>query len=292
MSRWKAVCSCLAVVVSLTACGGSSDPSDPSPSNTTSLESQNKELVRRFYTEVIGQGNTSLAPELFAADYDPHDSSVPDGPDGQIKIVENLKTEIPGVVATIKHIGAQDDHVIVHWHASATPSNEASGKAVVDLYRVSGGKIAERWNGVQNVPAMTASGNSMFSDLYAHKQPKQEVTEEQEAANEQMVTTAYKGIFNDRSVAILEQHWDPNYIQHNPSVPTGRDALRDFIESAPEDGFNLEFFQTIADDDLVYTTSLPNPSQNDPASSHINTDIFRVADNKIVEHWDVIQELQ
>ncbi|WP_437624099.1 hypothetical protein [Sorangium sp. So ce1151] len=76
---------------------------------------------------------------------------------------------------------------------SATPSNEASGQAVVDLYRVSGGKIAERWNGVQNVPAMTASGNSMFSDLCVYRQPKQEVTEAQEPKNEKMVTAAYNG---------------------------------------------------------------------------------------------------
>ena len=142
----RAVTSCIAVVMSVAGCSGSSDSNAPSTaSQNEELESQNKALVRRFYTEVIGQNKTDLIAELFAADYIQHDSTVPSGPAGQITLVENLKTKIPGLVATIKHIGADGDYVAVHWHASATPDNEATGQAAIDLYRVSDGKIAEHW---------------------------------------------------------------------------------------------------------------------------------------------------
>jgi predicted SnoaL-like aldol condensation-catalyzing enzyme len=247
-------------------------------------------MVKRVYTEVIGQNNTGLVSELFAADYIQHDSTVPNGPAGQITLIQNLKTQIPGMVATIKHISAEGDYVLVHWHASATPSNEASGQAVADLYRVSNGKIVEHWDTFQDVPAMTASGNSMFSDLYVYQQPKQDVTEAQEGANKQMVVSAYKGLFNDQNLALLDQYWDPNYLQHNPWVPNGTDGLRQLIQSMPAGGAQLDFFQTIADDDLVYTISLntmPGSNPGDPTVTHMLTDIFRVVNNDIVEHWDV-----
>jgi predicted SnoaL-like aldol condensation-catalyzing enzyme len=284
MNHCKIVCSFLALALSLVACGGSSESSDST--NTASSELQNKELVKRIYTEVIDQDNKALASELFAADYDPHDSTVPTGPDGEVALVQNLKKQIPGVVATIKHIGAEGDFVLVHWHASATPSDEATGKAGTDLYRVSGGKVAEHWGKFQDVPAMTASGNSMFSDLYVYKTPKQPVTEAEEAANEKMAVAAYKGLFNDRNAALLDQYWDPGYLQHNPSVPNGTDALRQFVQSLPAGGTKLDFFQTISDDDLVYTMGL-NADQANPSSISLFTDIFRVASGKIVEHWDV-----
>jgi predicted SnoaL-like aldol condensation-catalyzing enzyme len=264
---------------------GCSDSSDsnapPMPSQNEALESQNKELVRRIYTEVIGQNKTDLVSELFAADYIQHDSTVPSGPAGQITLVENLKTKIPGLVATIKHIGADGDYVAVHWQASATPDDEATGQAAVDLYRVSDGKIAEHWDAFQDVPATTASGNSMFSDLYEYKQPKQDVTEAQEEANETMAVNAYTGLFGG-NIALLDQYWDPVYLQHNPQVPNGVEGLRGLIGSLPPGGIKLEFIETLADDDLVYTFGL------DSTTNHVLTDIFRVVDNKIVEHWDVL----
>lgn len=279
VNQWKVVASCMAVVMFVAGCSGSSDSNAPSAaSQNEALESQNKELVRRVYTEVIGQNKSDLVSELFAADYIQHDSTVPSGPAGQITLVENLKTKFPGLVATIKHIGADGDYVAVHWHASATPDNEATGQAAIDLYRVSDGKIAEHWDAFQDVPATTASGNSMFSDQYVYKQPKQDVTEVQEEANEKMAVNAYKGLFDDRNVGLLDQYWDPGYLQHNPQLPNGVEGLPGFIESLPPGVPKLDFIQTLADDDLVYTIS----------TNSVLTDIFRVVDNKIVEHWDVV----
>ena len=165
-------------LTSLAACGSSSENlstgTDAAPGARRrgglgrAQEAQNKELVRRFYTEVIGQNKTSVVAELFASDYIQHDSSVANGPDGQIQLVQDLRTKTPGLVATIKHIAADGDYVVVHRHASATPADERTGQAVSDLYRVNNGKIVKHRDMFKDVPAMTPSGNSMFSDLDLH----------------------------------------------------------------------------------------------------------------------------
>ena len=130
------------------------------------LEEQNKAIVLRVYDEAFGQGRTEVINELISEDYIQHNPMVPNGPEGLIGYIEMLKSMDPAPVLTVKHILADGDLVAVHWHSSTTPNNESTGQAGFDLYRLDNGTIVEHWDAIQDVPAKTASGNSMFSDLY------------------------------------------------------------------------------------------------------------------------------
>ena len=59
---------------------------------------ENKALVRRFYEEVWGRGNTGVAFEVFADDYVRHDlrptAGLP-GPAGQKKIADDFHAAFP-----------------------------------------------------------------------------------------------------------------------------------------------------------------------------------------------------
>jgi predicted SnoaL-like aldol condensation-catalyzing enzyme len=84
----------------------------------------------------------------------------------------------------------------------------------------------------------------------------------------------------------VNQHFDQGYIQHNPKVPNGRDAIPALISQLTK-GFRYEPGMIIAEDNLVmihgrYTGWGPKPM--------VGVDIFRVVDGKLVEHWDVLQE--
>jgi predicted SnoaL-like aldol condensation-catalyzing enzyme len=259
----------------------------PSSSQATS-EEQNKAQVLRLYSEVLGQNKIDLVKELLATDYIQHNASVPGGPEGQIKLFESLQAKTPGLVATVKHVAADGDLVAVHWHASATPDNEASGQAVVDLFRLANGKIVEHWDVYQDVPATTASGNSLFSDVYNYAQGAPMLSEEQEEANKQMAVSAYSELFSQRKLELVDQYWDPRYYQHNPMVPNGTAALKQFLQGMPAGGGPaMSFSHTLSDQDLVWTfiqMSMPGSS----SSSGLGVDIFRVVDGKIIEHWDVL----
>jgi predicted SnoaL-like aldol condensation-catalyzing enzyme len=100
------------------------------------LENQNKAIVTRIYDEVFNQDNTATAYDLLSPDLVQHDPGASDGPDGQLALFDKLRANTPGVVATIKHIAADDDMVAVHWQASTTPDDEFSGQAVIDLWRL------------------------------------------------------------------------------------------------------------------------------------------------------------
>ena len=206
-----------------------------------------------------------------------HIAGANNGSTGEAAHLQALKANNPAYVATVKHIAADGDYVAVHWHLSNTPTDEFKGKAVVDLYKLSGNKIIDHWNISQDLSAPTASGNSLFSDLYQYAAEKPLATQASEAANKELVTTVYLGLFNDKNLSLIDLYIDPLYLQHNPYVPNGREALRSFVSSITPG--ELSFFATVADDDLVWTFS---------GNGNLTlVDMFRVDNKKIVEHYDV-----
>ncbi|MDG5801439.1 ester cyclase [Streptomyces ossamyceticus] len=290
-----AAVACLATFA--TACGGGGSGTGPAAPSTTSAaarsasasEERNKELVLRLYSEAFNKGKTDVVKELVGADYAQHDKSVPGGADGQVKQFEDVKAKIPGAVATVKHVAADGDLVAVHWHASATPKNEATGQAKVDLFRVGDGKLTEHWGITQTVPKKTASGNSLFSDVYRYPKGAPDLSEGQEEKNRKFAVEAYRKL-SDGDASVIDKSWDPRYYQHNPIAPNGTAPLKRFFQQNTQDapspgstgGGGTRFGKTLADGDLVWVFS----------SDYVVADLFRVVDGKIIEHWDVVADGQ
>jgi predicted SnoaL-like aldol condensation-catalyzing enzyme len=291
---WLAAVACFA-----TACNSASGTSggDPAASSTTSAaarsasdsEERNKALVLRLYSEAFNKDKTDVVKELVATDYVQHDKAVPGGADGQIKQFKDVKAKIPGAVATVKHVAADGDLVAVHWHASATPANEATGQAKADLFRVDNGKLVEHWGITQTVPAKTASGNSLFSDVYRYPNGAPTLSEEQEEKNRKFAVDAYRKL-SDGDATVIDESWNPRYYQHNPIAPNGTAPLKQFFQqnsqSSPSPSSTgsggTRFGNTLADRDVVWVFS----------SDYVVVDLFRVVDGKITEHWDVVADGQ
>lgn len=88
----------------------------------------------------------------------------------------------------------------------------------------------------------------------------------------------------------FETYVAPDYVQHNPGVPDGREAAIALLQpmfSDPKHSFEVR--KIIVDGDLaaIHIFAKPDPAARGAAVA----DFYRLKDGKIVEHWDVIQPI-
>ena len=98
------------------------------------------------------------------------------------------------------------------------------------------------------------------------------------------------GFYRNKIVRETFEDWvHPDYIQHKPSLPDGREAVIQFLERLlarfPDRTFTIH--RIIASDDLVAVHYHSQATQDDPGFAVV--DIFRVEGCQMVEHWDVVQ---
>jgi predicted SnoaL-like aldol condensation-catalyzing enzyme len=104
--------------------------------------------------------------------------------------------------------------------------------------------------------------------------------------NKALVLAGIKGVFIDRDPTVLDRLFSDDYQQHNPRIPNGTAAIKALLGNLPAD-FRYEPGLVVAEGDYVaihgrYFGWGPKPM--------VAVDVFRVANGKLAEHWDVMQE--
>jgi predicted SnoaL-like aldol condensation-catalyzing enzyme len=126
----------------------------------TAQEEANRRLVLAMYEQVLQPLDSSRLQDFFTNDYIQHNPSVVTGPEGLRGILDRARVQSPHAEHRIKRVFLDGDHVIAHVHVIIHPGE--LGRAVVDIFRIEGGKIAEHWDVAQPVPAQPANNNGMF----------------------------------------------------------------------------------------------------------------------------------
>jgi predicted SnoaL-like aldol condensation-catalyzing enzyme len=110
-------------------------------------------------------------------------------------------------------------------------------------------------------------------------------------ANKKIVIDFYDKALNQKDFEAAAKYIGPRYIQHNPLAADGPDGLKRLVTLLKEKFPNSrsEIKRAIAEGDLVvlHVHSVREPGQRGRAI----VDIFRLENGKIVEHWDVIQDV-
>ena len=111
------------------------------------------------------------------------------------------------------------------------------------------------------------------------------------ARNKALVRDFYTTVLIKRDVDAAARFLWPDYIQHNPNVPTGLTGFTDtfrarFAKPLPPD-YRRELLNVVAENDLVVIYVAQTWTGHDGIHHRaLGFDMFRVREGKIAEHWD------
>lgn len=258
--------------------------------NKTS-EAANRLLVSNFVSGVISAKDPELVALQVAPNMIQHDALYVDGRRGMVDWINKLRSVLPLRTMTVKHMLADGDMVFVQTHLSDKPASEFGGTNRYDFYRVDHGSIVEHWAFSGKAPTRSANGNSQFSDVYQYPDGRSLLTEEQVEFNRLFVKGLSEEVFNKRNFGVIDRLWNVNYLQHNPSLPSGRAPLAAVIASFVTPGSTYKVALSVAEGDLsvVCAQSLEPEEPKSEFAGYAVCDMYRVANFELVEHWDVAQ---
>jgi predicted ester cyclase len=130
-----------------------------------------KQLVRRFYTEVVGGGDYSNLDSFVAADYVDHNAAE-GGPEVVRTHLEAIRMTLPDFTIQIEDIFADGDYVITRvtgrgTHLGEWMGIEPTGREVrlkgINIDRVERGLIAEHWGEADTIGMLAQMGVDPFA---------------------------------------------------------------------------------------------------------------------------------
>ncbi len=109
--------------------------------------------------------------------------------------------------------------------------------------------------------------------------------------NVETVRKFYDALVNQKNFDLARTYTGPTYTQHNPAIADGLEGLRAFVEMLKQDfpEARSEIKKAFAVGDHVFL--LVHNRRFPDARGRAIADLFRLENGKLVEHWDVIQDI-
>jgi predicted SnoaL-like aldol condensation-catalyzing enzyme/truncated hemoglobin YjbI len=247
--------------------------------NTKLKKMTNLEIVTAI-NRAVQEGDAETVASLVKENYIQHTPVVPDGRKGLVGFVTKIKKkELPA--PQIKNIRAMEDgeYIILH-HDVSWPGK----KAMFEIFRMEDGLAAEHWSGIMDQPDKTVSGHSMLDGATMIKD-RANTQKNKDLAKSFVEIVLINGQFDK----ILD-FYHPDIIQHNPFFDNTVPGLIKGVQELQKKGITLQIQkiqQVFGEGNLALVCSEGLFSGKHTAFF----DLFRMENNKIVEHWDVLQEI-
>ena len=123
-------------------------------------EQRNLDLVTRLFAEVLNPLDSTAVDRFIAPDYIQHSRLAAPGRNGLKTFLDGARAASPQAVHDVKRSFVDGDHVIVHYHVRRWPDDP--GLAVIDIFRIDNGLIAEHWDVLQDVATEGPNPNPIF----------------------------------------------------------------------------------------------------------------------------------
>ncbi len=232
---------------------------------------------------LFNKKNEEKVKTLFTKTYIQHNPHVPTGLEPIVGFLPVL--EKAGTTIKTHRVFQDGDFVITHNTYNNAEALGAKEIVTFDVFRMEGGKVAEHWDNVSPIVKETASGRSQFDG-------SSEITDKEKTAkNKQFVENFVNDIlFGKNPDKITEYISTEKYHQHNVAIEDGLAGLGkaiDYLVSQNDMFKYTKIHKVLGEGNFVLTMS--------EGEWHGKTqsfyDLFRVENGKIVEHWDIVQEI-
>jgi predicted SnoaL-like aldol condensation-catalyzing enzyme len=241
------------------------------------MSTDSTSLVLDATTSLFGRRDAAAIDRYFAEPYLQHNPMFPSGTATLHKILE-----IPGLDYTRVRSISEGDLVVTH---SRYVGFGPTPMIAFDIFRTKDGKIVEHWDAMQAEEEKTVSGRTQTDG------PTEARDLDRTAANKKLVEDFFADVLYGHKMDKLTAYISTEtYHQHNPGVGDGLAGFGKLMADLARAGHSMVYAKTyrfVAEGDLVFTHS-----EGTFAGRHVVfADLFRVEDGKIVEHWDVLQDV-
>ncbi len=234
-------------------------------------------LITSFAT-----GDIRITEEILMKNYIQHNLAYGTGRAAFVEAVKHLNRA--PVKTTVENIRSFEDGDFVFLQ---TVYNFAgSGKRIAfDIFRFENGKIAEHWDNLTPVVTTNPSGHTQIDGVLGIKDF------EKTEANKQLVAGFVGDILRGENSDRITSYFNgDNYIQHNTTIADGLSGLSKGLQSLAENGIEMVYTKTymvLGQGNFVLVVS-EGTFGGTPTSYY---DLFRVENDKIAEHWDVMETI-
>jgi predicted SnoaL-like aldol condensation-catalyzing enzyme len=242
-----------------------------------------KTIARKAQDAFFKEYDATGIKQYFKEDYIQHNPHVPTGIAPVIGFLPVLKKSNTSYTT---HRLLQDGEFII-FHNSYHNAEALGAKEIVafDIWRMEDGKVAEHWDNITPKVETTASGRSQvdgpttITDL--------DKTEKNKAVVKNFVNDVLFGLAPEKITSYVSTE---QYDQHNPMVKDGLKGLDEAITylSSQNNMFQYKKVHKILGEGNFILTISEGMWSGKPQAFY---DLFRLKEGKIVEHWDVIQEI-
>jgi len=149
-----------------------------------------------------------------------------------------------------------------------------------EVFRFQDGLVVEHWDNLQSKPSSpNLSGHTMLDG------PSEAADLEQTEENRDLIRAFVEEVLMSDQLSRLDRYIDSEgYVEHNPHMTDGLQALREALSGNDKARRYEKIHRLLAEGNFVLCVSEGYLDEN-----HVSFyDLFRVADGKIVEHWDTV----
>jgi predicted SnoaL-like aldol condensation-catalyzing enzyme len=232
----------------------------------------------RALLKSIETGDPGPISVVNEAKYIQHNPQTHEGSEGLAALFKRLSKTSPRV--NIVRAFEDGDFVFAH-----TEYDFASRRIGFEVFRFEDGRAVEHWDNIQARQGPNQSGRSMVDG------PTETIDLDRTESNRTFVRSFVETVRVEEQLDRLAGYVDEDaYAEHNPRLADGVSALRSGLEASDRGGRHIDYqrvHRVLAEGNFVLCVS--EGSFGGVHSAFY--DLFRVAEGKLVEHWDTTETI-